>query len=187
MIQPAGAKLGWYFNTAIAPDSPSEKLPELLLRLYPSAVMVGHGVLHAHGWSTQPSVRFQVAVNAMPSRFGSEDRYPQIFGAEIVYRPPEWYEQTKSWRYDKNGKPIFSFGLPAIPPELALVDLWKFRDMWMPDPDDLYVDESQHPQVIKACFSMDVDVAELFSSLQWDPGVLEKELELEGNAEFLSL
>lgn len=169
LITPVGGNTGWFYNTLIYPDSEQEQRTSVLIKLYPSATLIGHGVLHAHGWSTQPSHRLQVAVSTPPSRgrrYGDDVKYPAITGVEIVYRPNSWYSETASLRLGTDGEPLNLFGLPAISPAGALVDLYNFRDLWLPDADDLYIDDDEIPSIVLACREFDIDPVELLDAFR---------------------
>ena len=130
LIRPGGPRLGIYYNLLSDPDWRSH-LPLLVRRVFPSAVVIGASVLHAHGWITQIPKYLHVAVPDRPTR-------PQIEGVLSFPRPIEWYRKMSPW------DPLSVEGLCSLSPQKAVEDCRTHgTEMWCPDEDDLYIEEDQ--------------------------------------------
>jgi len=126
---------------------------DALLKAHPSAVLVGASVLHGVGWITQIPQRVTVAVL-------SQARYVvDINGVDIVGRPHSWYAAIHGRLSDDDN--LAAYGLPALTPALALADAYAFRDRWIPDPDDLYLDDADLVEIAEACRILGVPVPDL--------------------------
>jgi hypothetical protein len=132
-IASAGPKSGIYYNLVRDPNARTRVL-EAARKAYPSSVVVGAAVLHAHGWTTQVPHVIDVAVMARRSR-------RPIDGVHFV-------ERTRSW-YRQHAKDILppgdsGFEVHALAPAPALADARAADEsdqLWVPDEDDLEIPE----------------------------------------------
>jgi len=130
-----GPRAALYFNVLRYPNSPQDNLLEAVGRLYPDAVVLGAHVLHAYGWVTQIPQIVDVAVTPRRSMAA-------INGVHLCPRPRTWYrEQQDAGAILRYGESPFT--LDSLTPAAALQDLRNYGtgDMWIPDPDDLYIPE----------------------------------------------
>lgn len=134
LIEPAGDRAGIYFNKLKSPRIDSSLRISALLYEYPSAILCGESVLHATGWITQIPASLSVAVLARPS-------YVSLRGFEIHGRALAWYKKVHASVHAVENERIH--GLRALPPALALVDLYADPKGWHPDPDDLDIPPGQ--------------------------------------------
>lgn len=139
LIEPAGARAGVYFNRLKVPQPDVALRIEALLHEYPSAILCGESVLHAAGWITQIPAQLTVAVLSRPT-------YVSLRGFEIRGRPLSWFSAVHSAvsAHDR------VYGMRALPPALALADLYGDPAAWHPDPDDLDVPLDHARQVLSA-------------------------------------
>lgn len=128
LIEPAGERAGIYFNKLRCHDPDIALRIEALLFEYPSAILCGESVLHAAGWITQVPARLTVAVIRRPT-------YVALRGFEIRGRPLAWFGNIHAAVCAPDNDRIY--GLRALPPALALVDLYGDRRAWHPEVDDL--------------------------------------------------
>lgn len=102
-------------------------------------ILCGESVLHASGWVTQIPAQLTVAVLSRPT-------YVSLRGFEIRGRPLSWFTVIHAdLRARDNGR---VYGMRALPPALALVDLYGDPKAWHPDPDDLDVPPDQAGEVL---------------------------------------
>jgi hypothetical protein len=142
LIEPAGDRARIYFNKLRSPEVDSTLRVAALLFEYPSAVLCGESVLHAAGWITQIPAQMSVAVLSRPS-------YISLHGFDIRGRPLAWFRKVHPLIDPSEQKRVF--GLRALPPALALADLYADSKGWHPDPDDLDIPPEQHDPVLSAC------------------------------------
>jgi hypothetical protein len=95
---------------------------------YPSVVLMGESVLHEAGWITQIPAQLSVAVLSRRS-------YVSFHGFEIHGRPLSWFKKVHSFIDPEAQKRVYN--LRALPPAIALADLYADAAGWHPDPDDL--------------------------------------------------
>jgi hypothetical protein len=150
LIQFVGPRAALYFNVLRYPNSPQDNLLEAVGRLYPDAVVLGAHVLHAYGWVTQIPQIVDVAVTPRRSMAA-------INGIHLCPRPRTWYREQQDagaiLRYGES-----PFALDSLTPAAALQDLRDHGtgDMWIPDPDDLYIPDdveegvTRHPAIGQA-------------------------------------
>lgn len=139
LIEPAGERAGIYFNRLKSPQPDTALRVEALLYEYPSATLCGESVLHAAGWITQVPAQLTVAVLLRPT-------YVSFRGFEIRGRPLSWFTAVHA---DVNaGGNDRVYGMRALPPALALVDLYGDPKAWHPDPDDLDLPSDQGGKVL---------------------------------------
>ncbi|MBS0420022.1 MAG: hypothetical protein JSR66_20085 [Proteobacteria bacterium] len=141
LIEPAGDRARIYFNKLRSPEVDSTLRVAALLFEYPSAVLCGESVLHASGWITQIPAQLSVAVLSRPS-------YVSMHGFDIRGRPLSWLRKTHPLIDTSEQKRIFA--LRALPPALALADLYATAKGWHPDPDDLDIPQEEHHSVLAA-------------------------------------
>jgi hypothetical protein len=108
---------------------------------YPSAILCGESVLHAAGWITQIPAQLSVVVSSRPS-------YVSLHGFDIRGRSISWFRKIHPQLEPSAEKWVY--GLRALPPALALADLYADPDGWHPDPDDLDIPDSDHDSVLSA-------------------------------------
>ncbi|WMD23911.1 hypothetical protein RAS12_30225 (plasmid) [Achromobacter seleniivolatilans] len=143
LIQFVGPRAAMYFNLLRFPNSPQDNLLEAVGRVYPDAVVLGAHVLHAYGWVTQIPQIVDVAVTPRRSMMA-------INGVHLCPRPRSWYREQQDagaiLRYGES-----PFALDSLTPMAALQDLRAHGtgDMWIPDPDDLYIPENVEEGVIR--------------------------------------
>jgi hypothetical protein len=107
-------------------------------------------VLHAAGWITQIPARMSVAVLARAS-------YVALHGFEIHGRSLSWFKQV----HDARAAPVERvYGLRALPPALALADLYKDPKAWHPDIDDVDIPREESTAVIRAAQLFKVELPE---------------------------
>lgn len=135
MVRPAGPRLGRYYNLVADPRGPDVHLGTVLTAEFGSVVLIGATVLADSHWTTQIPHLLTVAVPMARS-------IPQIEGALIYGRPPEWFSAVRSSvRAGDRGR----FALPSLTPEFALADALRHGDslhglapddIEVPDPDE---------------------------------------------------
>lgn len=133
-IQAAGPRAGVYYNLVADRESPSERLCDAIMMLYPSAVLSEASVLHASGWTTQVPRRLSVNVIRRPS-------CTRLYGVDLRPRGIEWFKlmhrEHAIVSHEDAGFP--TYGLRSLKPEWALADMMSDPDAWHPDEDDLDV------------------------------------------------
>lgn len=139
LIEPAGERAGIYFNKLKAPQPDTALRIEALLYEYPSAILCGESVLHAAGWITQIPAQLTVAVLSRPT-------YISLHGFDIRGRALSWFKAVHADVSARGNDRVY--GMRALPPALALVDLYADPEAWHPDPDDLDVPPGQGDQVL---------------------------------------
>ena len=141
LIEPAGERAKIYFNKLRSPQVDSSLRVAALLFEYPSAILCGESVLHAAGWITQIPAQLSVAVLSRPS-------YVSLHGFDIRGRPISWLRKIHPLLESSTEKRVY--GLRALPPELALADLYADPGGWHPDPDDLDIPDQDHDSILSA-------------------------------------
>jgi len=141
LIEPAGERAKIYFNKLRSPQVDSAMRVAALLFEYPSAILCGESVLHAAGWITQIPAQLSVVVLARPS-------YVSLHGFDIRGRPLSWFRKIHPLVEPSAEKRVY--GLRALPPALALADLYTDLDGWHPDPDDLDIPDQERRSVLSA-------------------------------------
>jgi hypothetical protein len=133
-IAPVGKRTGAYFNLIVDPKGPTNRRLEAVRKLYPSAVLGGTAVLHAAGWVTQIPQTYDVMVRYRRS-------IKSIHGVKLLLRPRSWYEaqmQAGNIIHETES----DFGIATLTPKAALEDAKEHKDSWVPDDDDLDIDET---------------------------------------------
>jgi hypothetical protein len=141
LIEPAGDRARIYFNKLRSAEVDSTLRIAALLFEYPSAILCGESVLHTAGWITQIPAQMSVVVLSRPS-------YISLNGFDIRGRSLSWFRKTHPLIDPSERKR--AFGLRALPPALALADLYADAKGWHPDPDDLDIPEDQHDAMLSA-------------------------------------
>lgn len=149
LIEPAGDRAGIYFNKLKCPQPDASLRVEAVLFEYPSATLVGESVLHSAGWITQIPARLTVAVLRRPT-------YVSFRGFEIRGRPLSWFRKVHAAVNAPGNQRVY--GMRALPPALALIDLYADPNGWHPDPDDLDVPADQVSEVASACEQLRVQL-----------------------------
>ncbi|MGH9622881.1 MAG: hypothetical protein ACRD4G_00910 [Bryobacteraceae bacterium] len=139
LIEPAGERARIYFNKLKNPQPDTALRIEALLYEYPSAILVGESVLHVAGWITQIPGQLAVAVLSRPT-------YVSFRGFDIRGRPLSWFNAVHADVSARGNDGVY--GMRALPPALALVDLYGDPQAWHPDPDDLDVPPDQAREVL---------------------------------------
>jgi hypothetical protein len=119
-IAKAGPRAGVYFNLIRDRLGPANRLLEAAAKLYPSAVVVGPAVLHAHGLTTQRPEVVDVAVLNVPT-------IRQLFGVHFVKRPRGWYSSHARGLL-RAGK-TSPFSIDSLSAERAIEDAKTYRDV----------------------------------------------------------
>jgi hypothetical protein len=140
VIAQAGPRAGVYFNLLADRQAPQRHRLAAAKLLYPSAIVIGAAVLHAHGWTTQPPQTIDVAILEKPTA-------KQLTGLHLVMRPRSWYERFVPELLRADESP---FEIESLPPAAALADAQAWRDIWVPDPDDLDIPEDAEAAQILA-------------------------------------
>ena len=151
LIEPAGERAGIYFNKLKIPQPDTALRIEALLHEYPSAILRGESVLHAAGWITQIPAQLTVAVLLRPT-------YVSFRGFEIRGRPLSWFSAVHADVSARGNDRVY--GMRALPPALALVDLYGDLKTWHPDPDDLDVPPDQAGEVLAASERLGIPLPE---------------------------
>ena len=141
LIEPAGERAGIYFNKLKIPQPDTALRVEALLHEYPSAILARESVLHAAGWITQVPSQLTVAVLSRPT-------YVSFRGFEIRGRPLSWFKAVHADVTARSNNQVY--GMRALPPAVALVDLYGDPEAWHPDPDDLDAPPDQVGKVLSA-------------------------------------
>jgi hypothetical protein len=134
-LRRAGPRSGIYYNLVTFPFHDEMRFVALRT-LYPSAILMGESVLHAAGWITQIPQSQSVAVLTRPS-------FAKLDGFILHPRPLRWFRQHADALVSPDLAEFSTYGLKALPPEHALLDLYSDPQAWHPDPDDLHL-ESEH-------------------------------------------
>jgi hypothetical protein len=141
LIEPAGERAKIYFNKLRSPQVDSALRVAALSFEYPSAVLCGESVLHASGWITQIPAQLSVVVLSRPS-------YVSLRGFDIRGRPISWFRKIHPLLESSAEERVYD--LRALPPALALADLYADPDGWHPDTDDLDIPAQAHDSVFSA-------------------------------------
>jgi hypothetical protein len=141
LIEPAGQRAKIYFNRLRSPQVDSALRVAAVLFEYPSAILCGESVLHAAGWITQIPAQLSVAVLSRPS-------YVSLHGFDIRGRPLSWFRKIHPLMDSSVERRVY--GLRALPPAVALADLYADPKGWHPDPDDLDIPDHDHDSVLSA-------------------------------------
>ena len=149
LIEPAGDRAGIYFNRVKAGEVDGSLRVAALLFVYPSAILCGESVLHASGWITQIPASLHAVV--MPRR-----SYISLHVIEIHPRTISWFKKVRPHIDSSPEKRIY--GLRALPPALALADLYGDPQGWHPDPDDLYIPGEELASVDAAAHLLGVNL-----------------------------
>jgi hypothetical protein len=139
LIEPAGERAGIYFNKLRNPKPDTALRVGALLHEYPSAILCGESVLHAAGWITQIPAQLTVAVLLRPT-------YVSFGGFEIRGRPLSWFSAVHVDVSATGNDRVY--GMRALPPALALADIYGDPKAWHPDPDDLDVPPEEATKVL---------------------------------------
>src|SRR6266478_1049706 len=141
LVEAAGERARLYFNKLKCNEVDGTLRVAALLFEYPSAILCGESVLHAAGWITQIPAQLSVAVLSRPS-------YVSLHGFDIHGRPISWFRKIHPLLEPSTEKRVY--GLRALPPALALADLYADPDGWHPDPDDLDIPDQDPDSVLSA-------------------------------------
>jgi len=145
LVQPAGPRAGVYFNLISETSAPETHLEEAIATLFPSAVVVGASVLHEAGWTTQIPRQSDVAVLRRRT-------FPALKGIVLHPRSIFWYRLVHSRLERTQGQ-----GVPRLDPAFALADALKYRDGWVPEPDDIEFTQTEDAQrFLRACKTLRV-------------------------------
>lgn len=148
-IEPAGERAGIYFNRIKTGEVDGSLRIAALVFLYPSAVLCGESVLHASGWITQIPANLQAVVLARRS-------YTSLNHIDIHPRPLSWLKKVHPFIGSSRETQVY--GMRALPPAIALADLYADPKGWHPDPDDLYIDDEELGSVVEAARLLEVQL-----------------------------
>jgi hypothetical protein len=98
-------------------------------------------VLAPRSTITQIPAQLSVAVLSRPS-------YVSLDGFDIRSRPLSWFRKIHSLMDPSETKRVY--GLRALPPALALADMYADPKAWHPDPDDLDIPTEDRQSVLSA-------------------------------------
>jgi hypothetical protein len=149
LIEPAGERAGIYFNRIKTGEVDGSLRVAALQFVYPSTVLSGESVLRASGWITQIPASLQAVVMTRRS-------YISLHGVEIHPRPIAWFKKVHPYIGSSPEKRVY--GLRALPPALALADLYGDPKAWHPDPDDLYIPDEELGSVEAAARLLKVEL-----------------------------
>ncbi len=141
LIEAAGDRAKIYFNKLKCAEVDTALRVEAFRYEYPTATLCGESVLHARGWITQIPSRLSVAVLSRPS-------YVSFYGFEIHARPLTWFKKVHPAVTAADNEALY--GLRALPPALALADLYADKRAWHPDVDDLDIPEDEFAELLAA-------------------------------------
>lgn len=99
-------------------------------------------MLHVASWIAQIPARLAVAVLSRSS-------YISLYGFDIHGSSRSWFKKIHSASQSSGNTPIY--GLRALPPALALADLYADPKAWHPDIDDLDIPDEAANDVLAAC------------------------------------
>jgi hypothetical protein len=144
-VERAGPKSGVWFNLMKAPEHKTTGDMEInALRMsYPSAVLSGASVLHSCGWTSQIPKRLTCTIL-------SRRTFSKLDAFDIEGRDEAWYDLMKPFLLNGRHAGFSTYGLPSLPPALALADMFKSKQDWLPDPDDLELDSADWLDVADA-------------------------------------
>ena len=143
LILPLGGKSGIYFKSE---DDKDVHFAEGIARVFPEAVLIGVSVMNQECLTTQIPHRYNIAIK-------KRQAYCPIPGTIIGLRNQSWYDLIREKKYIKR----LPDALPFLVPEFALADMLKFRDNWVPDPDDIEFDEMDESLFKRACHDIKLD------------------------------
>lgn len=149
----AGPRCGIYYNLLTEQQVNGEMRIKALQLAYPSAHLVGETVLHAAGWITQIPQSLHAMVLSRPS-------LAELDGVMLHPRPRRWLAKVHGFCAEQGQGVPELYGLPSLPPALALVDAYGDAAGWHPDPDDLDVPREDEALVLKAFGALNVAVPE---------------------------
>jgi hypothetical protein len=173
MVQPAGPRLGWYYNLIVDPRGSAAHLGEAVTAVFGAAVLIGPSVLNDRGWTPQQPHSLTVAVPWSRS-------YPRIEGALVYGRPAAWFLHVhEAIVHETETMGLGSYRLPSLPPEYALADMLKHRDcLHHLAPDDIGIpgDDVRIALLAQAFAALEVppDCYDPFmraSGVQFSPGI----------------
>lgn len=118
LIQSAGDRSGVYFNLLKNENAANEHMINALLFVYPTAVLAGESVLHNAGWITQIPSSVTVAVLKRKS-------LQKLNGFSIETRDLDWFKSMKDLFLSADSAGFTTYGLKSIPPEYALMEVFK--------------------------------------------------------------
>ena len=145
LVKPTGPRAGVYFNLIAETSAPETHLGEAIAMLFPSALVVGASVLHAAGWITQIPRQLDVAVLRRRT-------FPALKGVVLHPRSIFWYRLVHSRLERAEGQVV-----PRLDPAFALADALKYRDGWVPEPDDVEFTEAEDAErFLRACKTLRV-------------------------------
>lgn len=101
---------------SVAETKSFETIIDELKLIYPSAVVRGESILHSADWITQIPQRINIAV--LESR-----TYVDISGFVLSPKNKDWYQKVDGYLLTLENNDD-TYGLPGLPPALALADLY---------------------------------------------------------------
>lgn len=144
LVESAGDRLPIYFNKLKIDQVDSSHRIRVLQHVYPTATLMGASVLHANLWTTQIPYSLHVAILR-------RDSYVAVDGFTLHPRTKAWFKKVHDNLVSPETAEFSTYGLRALPPALALADLFGDPNAWHPDPDDLDLDD--HEEEIKNAFA----------------------------------
>lgn len=132
--EPAGPRLGLWYNLLKDPSGADGNLGTVLKRQFGSPVVIGPSALNDASWTTQTPRVLTVAVPMARS-------YARVDGVSVYGRPPEWFSRVlQAWKGSERGRN----GLPKLPPEFALADALAHGDcLHHLAPDDIEIPDDR--------------------------------------------
>jgi hypothetical protein len=141
LIQSAGNRSGVYFNLVKNNNANNEHMTKALLSVYPTAVLSGESVLHNSGWITQIPSAITVTVLERKS-------YQKLDNFSIEGRNLQWFKDMHNIFLPKDNADFSTYGLKAVPPEYALMMLFKDGNSGL-DKDDIEIPDDKINQTLK--------------------------------------
>lgn len=151
-VEPAGPKVGVFFNLVRDPEGPSGRLAEAVEKAFGvKGVVVGAGALHWAGWTTQRPHRLEIALPVTERKRS----LPEFSALDLCARTPGWFARTAAAVEDGPD------GFRVLKPAFALLDALTSpaepaygKPVWRPDPDDLDLPEEAAQAVEAAIEAM---------------------------------
>lgn len=142
-IAAAGPRTAYYYNLVKDSHAQLDRRLEVVQALYPEAIVIGLNVLHHYGWITQRPYTFDVAVD------GARRSLCKIDGVELRPRSRDWFAEQHFNNAILTGDES-PFGIDSITPRAALDDIRDMQDIWVPDPDDLFIPQDEEEGVMRS-------------------------------------
>lgn len=156
LIDSFGGNTGLYFNTYNNKQAKDLYWYKALRQIYPEAVYAGVEPIRQAGWMTQIPQQQEVIIR-------NRDSYHNIDEINFMPRSIYWFRRYKDGVVEQGVK-------RTLTPEFALVDLCE-QGKYIPDPDDLFLDEEEVIIIKEAFEKLKVDIpSKLWEVLEYEGG-----------------